>query len=176
MRCRLAILIALAAVVAAGCSDDTPTAPVGSVSFVPDQSSFSQQDDFTATITNRTARTIFVENRCPAPNLEIYDGTQWQLAQILNKYPDTAVLIEGHTDNTGTDEYNLTLSRNRAEAVAAVLAGQQVDATRFTVMGYGESQPHYDNATAEGRAANRRVDLAIMANDKLKKVAKDKVG
>ncbi len=99
-----------------------------------------------------------------------------KLAAILNKYGDTRVLIEGHTDNTGSDEYNLTLSRNRAEAVAAVLAGQSVDATRFTVMGYGESQPRYDNSTTEGRAGNRRVDLAIMANDKLKKVAKEKVG
>lgn len=97
-----------------------------------------------------------------------------QLALILNKYDDTLVLIEGHTDSTGPEDYNLTLSQNRANAVAAVLAGQRVDATRFTIMGYGESQPVDDNATVEGRANNRRVDLAIMANEKLKEVAEDR--
>lgn len=99
-----------------------------------------------------------------------------KLAEILTKYDDTLVLIEGHTDSTGPEDYNMTLSQNRAHAVAAVLAGQNVDATRFTIMGYGESQPLHDNATVEGRAANRRVDLAIMANDKLKKVAQDQAG
>lgn len=98
------------------------------------------------------------------------------LAVILNKYSDTLILIEGHTDSTGPDDYNMTLSQNRANAVAAVLAGQQVDATRFTVIGYGEGQPLYDNETVEGRQGNRRVDIAIMANDKLKKVAKDQAG
>ncbi len=94
-----------------------------------------------------------------------------ELAVILQKYPDTAILIEGHTDSSGSDDYNLGLSRNRAQAVANFLQGQQVLPTRFTIMGYGESQPVADNATAEGRAANRRVELAIMANDKLKGVA-----
>lgn len=96
-----------------------------------------------------------------------------ELATILNKYPDTRVLIEGHTDSTGPDDYNLALSRNRADAVSLVLAGQGVDATRFTVMGFGEGQPAFDNGTEYGRQGNRRVDLAIMANDKLKKVAED---
>lgn len=94
-----------------------------------------------------------------------------RLAVILNKYPDTRVLIEGHTDSTGPDDYNMTLSQNRANAVAGVLAGQNVDATRFTVLGYGEGQPVFDNATDAGRQGNRRVDLAIMADDKLKKAA-----
>ncbi len=98
------------------------------------------------------------------------------LATILNKYPDTAVLIEGHTDATGSDESNLTLSRNRAQSVANYLQGLQVDATRFTIMGYGESQPVADNETEAGRQANRRVELAIMANDKLKGVAQQKAG
>ncbi|MDY0109905.1 MAG: OmpA family protein [Candidatus Krumholzibacteria bacterium] len=107
----------------------------------------------------------------PAPRENLVN-----LAVILNKYPDTLILIEGHTDSTGPDDYNMTLSQNRANAVAAVLAGQQVDATRFTVIGYGEGQPLYDNETVEGRQGNRRVDIAIMANDKLKKVAKDQAG
>jgi len=98
------------------------------------------------------------------------------LADILLKYPDTDILIEGHTDATGSDEYNLTLSQQRAQAVANQLAALQVDSTRFTIMGYGESQPIADNATVDGRTQNRRVELAIMANDKLKKAAERQAG
>lgn len=99
-----------------------------------------------------------------------------KLATILNKYPDTNVLVEGHTDNTGSDEYNLELSEKRAKSVSNYLASLKVDPTRFTIMGYGESQPIADNETVEGRTQNRRVDLAIMANEKLKKVAEQKAG
>lgn len=98
------------------------------------------------------------------------------LAVILNKYPDTNILIEGHTDATGSDDYNLDLSKRRAQSVANHLSLQQVVATRFTIMGYGESQPIADNETAEGRQANRRVEIAIMANDKLKKQAEKQAG
>ena len=98
------------------------------------------------------------------------------LAEILNKYPDTNILIEGHADATGTEEWNLELSRLRAQSVSNYLAGQQVMEPRFTTMGYGESQPIATNDTADGRAANRRVEVAIYANDKLKKTAEKKVG
>ncbi len=98
------------------------------------------------------------------------------LAAILNKYPDTEVLIEGHTDATGSDESNMTLSRNRAQSVANYLESLQVMSTRFTIMGYGEAQPIATNDTDGGRQANRRVELAIMANDKLKGVAQQKAG
>ncbi len=97
-----------------------------------------------------------------------------ELSEILNKYSDTNVLIEGHTDSTGSEEYNLTLSRQRAQSVANYLAQLEVNPTRFTIMGYGESQPISENETVGGRAQNRRVDLGIWANDKLKKAAKDK--
>ena len=95
-----------------------------------------------------------------------------QLAAILQKYPDTNILIEGHTDSTGSEEHNLVLSRARAQAVANFLAGLGVDATRFTIMGYGESQPIADNGTVEGRRLNRRGEIAVMANDKLKAAAR----
>jgi outer membrane protein OmpA-like peptidoglycan-associated protein len=98
-----------------------------------------------------------------------------KLAAILNKYPDTNVLIEGHTDSTGTREINMPLSENRAKAVAHFLATQNVLSARFTVHGYGPDQPIGDNATVDGRQMNRRVDLAIMANDKLKKIAQDSI-
>ncbi len=93
------------------------------------------------------------------------------LSEILNKYPDTNILLEGHTDATGTGDHNLDLSKRRAQSVANYLAGQQVMETRFTIMGYGEDQPIASNETAEGRAQNRRVEVAIYANDKLKKTA-----
>jgi outer membrane protein OmpA-like peptidoglycan-associated protein len=97
-----------------------------------------------------------------------------KLAVILNKYDDTNILLEGHTDSTGSDEYNLDLSRLRAQSVANQLAMDSVNPSRFTIMGYGESQPIADNATQEGRALNRRVEVAIYANDELKKIAREK--
>jgi outer membrane protein OmpA-like peptidoglycan-associated protein len=97
-----------------------------------------------------------------------------KMATILNKYEDTKVLIEGHTDNTGSDQYNLDLSNRRAQSVANYLSAQSVDPTRFTTQGYGESQPIADNATVEGRTMNRRVEIAIFANDKLKHAAEEK--
>jgi len=97
------------------------------------------------------------------------------LAEVLNKYEDTDILIEGHTDATGSEDYNLTLSRNRAQSVATILEGAHVLPPRFTIMGYGEAQPIGDNDTADGRQANRRVEIAIMANDKLKGEAEKKV-
>ena len=99
-----------------------------------------------------------------------------ELAGILNKYPDTDILLEGHTDATGTEEHNRELSIRRANSVSTYLASQQVMETRFTVMGYGEGQPIASNETSDGRAQNRRVEVAIYANDKLKKVAEDKAG
>ncbi len=97
------------------------------------------------------------------------------LAVILNKYPDTNILLEGHTDATGTNEHNMDLSKRRAQSVANYLAMQKVMEPRFTIMGYGEDQPIASNETSEGRAQNRRVEVAIYANDKLKKTAEKKV-
>ncbi len=96
------------------------------------------------------------------------------LAKILKKYEKTNILIEGHTDATGPEDYNLTLSRQRAQSVANYLASLDVRATRFTIMGYGEQQPVATNETAAGRQKNRRVNIAIMANDDLKEIAKEK--
>jgi outer membrane protein OmpA-like peptidoglycan-associated protein len=98
------------------------------------------------------------------------------LATVLNKYADTQILIEGHTDSSGSSDYNMTLARNRANSVANFLGSSQVMPSRFTIMAYGEEQPIADNTTAGGRTANRRVELAIMANDKLKKEAIKKAG
>lgn len=98
------------------------------------------------------------------------------LAEILNKYEDTNILLEGHTDSDGSEEYNLQLSRSRANAVGNYLQGLNVDPTRFTITGYGERQPIASNETAEGRQMNRRVEIAIFANEELKKVAEKQAG
>ena len=94
-----------------------------------------------------------------------------KLAGILNKYPDTNVLIEGHTDSDGSEAHNQELSDRRANTVSYYLAQNNVSGSRMTTFGYGESQPIGDNSTMAGKAANRRVEVAIMANDKLKKAS-----
>lgn len=98
-----------------------------------------------------------------------------KLATILNKYGDTDVLVEGHTDSTGPTDHNLDLSMRRAQSVANYMTGQQVLANRFRIMGYGEDQPVASNDTKLGRQDNRRVDIAIFANDKLKKSAEKNI-
>jgi outer membrane protein OmpA-like peptidoglycan-associated protein len=90
-----------------------------------------------------------------------------QLAEILNKYPDTYILIEGHTDASGSTSYNKTLSKNRADAVANFLEGKAVNDDRVRTKWYGESQPKFPNDNAENMAKNRRVEFAIYANEKL---------
>ena len=97
-----------------------------------------------------------------------------KLAHILNKYDDTNILLAGHTDSTGSDEYNLGLSRRRAQSVAHYLSIHNVKPERFTVYGYGKSDPIASNDSVDGRAQNRRVEVAIWANEKLKKVAQKK--
>ncbi|HEX8059891.1 MAG TPA: OmpA family protein [Cyclobacteriaceae bacterium] len=94
-----------------------------------------------------------------------------QLAQTLKKYNDTNILVEGHTDNTGDDSYNMKLSDKRAASVENYLVTQGVAQNRVTTKGYGESQPVGDNTTASGRQANRRVEVAIYANKEMKKAA-----
>jgi outer membrane protein OmpA-like peptidoglycan-associated protein len=96
-----------------------------------------------------------------------------KLSTILNKYEDTEILIEGHTDATGSEDLNMDLSIRRAHMVSNYLQTQQVLATRMHTNGYGETQPIASNESEEGRQQNRRVDIAIFANDKLKKVAQD---
>ena len=93
------------------------------------------------------------------------------MAKVLNNYPDTNILIEGHTDSDGTDDFNLKLSERRAKAVADYAASIGVKASRITTVGRGESVPVASNDTAAGKQQNRRVEVAIMANEELKKKA-----
>ncbi len=95
------------------------------------------------------------------------------LAKILNKYQDTNILIEGDTDNQGSNEYNQNLSEQRARAVANNLMGLNVVGSRISTVGMGELNPVATNDTDYGREQNRRVEVAIFANDKLKKAAEN---
>jgi outer membrane protein OmpA-like peptidoglycan-associated protein len=72
------------------------------------------------------------------------------------------VQISGHTDDNGTDEHNLDLSRRRAEAVLDYLVAHGEDPERFVVIGYGESRPVADNGTPEGEARNRRIEFTAL--------------
>ncbi|MEO8404171.1 MAG: OmpA family protein [Chitinophagaceae bacterium] len=99
-------------------------------------------------------------------------GNLNQLVTILNKYPETNIEIQGHTDNTGTDSYNQGLSERRAGAVAAYLKANDIKTSRITTKGYGESAPKYTNDTDDGRSMNRRVEFLITANEKMVQDAK----
>ena len=96
-----------------------------------------------------------------------------KMAAVLQKYPDTNVLIEGHTDASGSDAINQPLSVRRAQAVANETIAKGVSASRITTQGYGSSQPVADNSTEAGKQANRRVEVAIYANEKMKKAAEN---
>jgi outer membrane protein OmpA-like peptidoglycan-associated protein len=90
-----------------------------------------------------------------------------KFATILNDYPDTNIEVQGHTDDTGSEAYNRTLSEKRAATVSLYLKQAGVDLERIISKGYGELLPKYDNTTEEGRAKNRRVEFVITANEKM---------
>ncbi|MEP3837283.1 MAG: OmpA family protein [Algibacter sp.] len=95
-----------------------------------------------------------------------------KLAGVFKEYPDTNILVVGHTDSVGSEESNMILSKNRANAVTNYLTSLGLSGGRFTTNWFGESQPMHDNATAEGRAKNRRVNVAIVPNEKMIEEAK----
>jgi outer membrane protein OmpA-like peptidoglycan-associated protein len=95
-----------------------------------------------------------------------------KLVKIFTEYPETNILVEGHTDDVGTNVANLALSQKRANAVGEALKAAGLSSNRLTVKWYGEAQPKQDNTTAEGKASNRRVEFSITANEKMKTEAK----
>jgi outer membrane protein OmpA-like peptidoglycan-associated protein len=107
---------------------------------------------------------------------ELKPETKKQLvdfAQTLNKYEDTDIRVEGHADATGPEDHNLKLSKQRATTVGNFLETQGVKTSRVDEKGYGEGQPVADNSTLDGRRKNRRVDIAVFANKKMQRDAKD---
>lgn len=107
---------------------------------------------------------------------DLRDNTKTDLenmAETLKKYEDTNILIEGHTDSSGSSDYNQELSRNRADAVSRYLLNLGVASERLKTTGYDEDQPVADNETTDGRQENRRVEVAIFANEEMKEAAEE---
>lgn len=107
------------------------------------------------------------QSKIPADSKVVLD----KLAKVFNEYPNTNILVVGHTDSSGNDDYNMTLSEKRAKSVTNYLISDGIAASRFETVWYGETQPTHDNTTAEGRAKNRRVNLAIVPNEAMKQEA-----
>lgn len=100
-----------------------------------------------------------------------------KLAKVLNEYPDTDVLVVGHTDSTGPKEFNMTLSQKRAQSVTNYFVqNKNLSSSRFTTKWFGPDNPIADNGTVEGRAKNRRVNIVIVPNDKMEEDAKRDAG
>ncbi len=93
-----------------------------------------------------------------------FHSTLDAIADVMNKYEKTYLSVEGHTDSTGRDSYNMTLSMQRAQSVKDYLVNQQIISARISTQGYGETRPVASNESANGRALNRRVEVQIMPN------------
>ncbi|WP_457934226.1 OmpA family protein [Pseudoalteromonas sp. SCSIO 43210] len=93
-----------------------------------------------------------------------FNDTLNAIAKVMNKYEKTYLSVEGHTDSTGKDSYNMNLSRERAQSVKDYLVNQQIMAARVSTKGYGETRPIATNESANGRAQNRRVEIQIVPN------------
>jgi len=91
-----------------------------------------------------------------------------KLLAILQKYPDTNIEVQGHTDSKGTTSYNQKLSEERASTVSYYLSGKGITTSRLTINGFGETFPRYTNTTTDGQAQNRRVEFLVSANEKMK--------
>jgi outer membrane protein OmpA-like peptidoglycan-associated protein len=94
-----------------------------------------------------------------------------KMGSILVKYDDTKILLEGHTDDTGSDDLNMKLSKRRAEAVSSYLKSQNISSSRLKTKWYGEAQPKFANDSEANREKNRRVELAIYADEDMKRNA-----
>lgn len=85
-----------------------------------------------------------------------------RVVKLMNQNPNMRIEVAGHTDNVGSDASNLTLSQNRANAVCEYITGKDIDKSRLTCKGYGESKPVVSNTTEDGKQQNRRVEFTIL--------------
>ena len=99
-----------------------------------------------------------------------------KLVPVFNQYPDTNIQIFGYTDSTGSAEFNLRLSDQRAISVEKYLESKGLNMSRFKIVGMGIADPIATNETPEGRSQNRRVEFAITANDKMVQDAQKQSG
>ena len=94
-----------------------------------------------------------------------FENSLDKVAEVLLKYPESDIIISGHTDSTGNDSINEPLSRNRASSVASYLISKGVRSSRINSVGYGSRQPIASNSTESGRAENRRVEIKVVAKE-----------
>src|SRR5690606_13795589 len=118
----------------------------------------SETPDGTGILVNLPDVTFAVDSTTISPS---FRAALDEVAASLQKYPNSLIDVMGHTDSTGSDAHNLDLSRRRAEAVKAHLVMRGVSGARVATIGYGEQSPRADNATPDGRALNRRVEIRI---------------
>jgi outer membrane protein OmpA-like peptidoglycan-associated protein len=93
-------------------------------------------------------------------------GALDQAIAVFQEYPKTAIVAQGHTDSTGSEDHNQRLSEQRADSVRGYLISRGIDGQRIAALGYGETHPVADNSTEYGRRQNRRVDLLLKAKAK----------
>ena len=118
----------------------------------------SETPDGTGILVNLPEVTFAVDSTTISPAMrDVLDN----VAQSMITYPDSLIDVMGHTDSTGSEQYNLDLSRRRADSVANYLVSRGVSRARLESIGYGEQYPTADNSTPEGRAQNRRVEIRI---------------
>ncbi|MGH7475136.1 MAG: OmpA family protein [Longimicrobiales bacterium] len=148
-----------------------------------DQQAEELAEDLEGADVTREAEGIFV--RFPSGLMFDFDSAALRaearsdladLAGSLQRYPNTEVLIVGHTDAVGTDTYNLDLSRRRARSAADFLIGQGIASARLRTEGRGESEPIATNDTEAGRQQNRRVEVAIVASEEYREQVLRDVG
>ena len=96
-----------------------------------------------------------------------------RMEKVFEKYPETDITIDGHTDSVGSDASNQKLSEQRAASVADYLADLGISRTRFVVNGYGETRPVATNDTEQGKQANRRVEVSVQGNEQLQQKAQE---
>ncbi len=94
-----------------------------------------------------------------------------KLADILKKYPDSNILVTGHTDSDGSENYNQTLSEKRAQSVSDYTMYKGISPSRLSTVGLGETEPVASNDNADGKQLNRRVEIAIYASEEMKAAA-----
>lgn len=131
-------------------------------------------DDGIVVTFDETSGVYFDTNKYNINNAS--QNTLNKLIGVFKEFPDTNILVVGHTDSVGAEDYNMTLSKNRAYSVTNYLTQNGVSAGRLSTNWFGETQPIHDNTTAEGRAKNRRVNVAILPNDKMIQDAKSQAG
>lgn len=118
----------------------------------------TETPDGTGILVNLPDVTFAVDSTTISPS---FRAALDEVAASLQKYPNSLIDVMGHTDSTGSDSYNLDLSRRRADAVKAHLVMRGVAGARIATVGYGEQYPRADNTTEQGRALNRRVEIRI---------------